>query len=147
MYPLVYLQRAASSHGTGAAERATSHPRAVALLSCRPAQGERMRLDREPATIETSDQESSRHDIGAKVRAVTQPATSPGPSEAATPVEHRSHAGRAAVVARRRRAALCATRSWCQAAAWAFDGFRVNVPGDEGWYSLAKDAQYGDLAK
>jgi hypothetical protein len=31
--------------------------------------------------------------------------------------------------------------------AWAFDGFRVNVPGDEGWYSLAKDAQYGDLAK
>jgi hypothetical protein len=32
-------------------------------------------------------------------------------------------------------------------AAWAFDGFRVNVPGDEDWYSLAKDAQYGDLAK
>jgi hypothetical protein len=32
-------------------------------------------------------------------------------------------------------------------AAWAFDGFRVNVPAEPGWYSLAKDAQYGDLAK
>jgi hypothetical protein len=32
-------------------------------------------------------------------------------------------------------------------ATWAFDGFRVNVPGEPGWYSLAKDAQYGDLAR
>jgi hypothetical protein len=32
-------------------------------------------------------------------------------------------------------------------AAWAFEGFRVTVPDDEGWYSLAKDAHYADLAK
>jgi hypothetical protein len=32
-------------------------------------------------------------------------------------------------------------------AAWAFDGFRVNVPAEDGWYSVARDAQYADLAK
>lgn len=31
--------------------------------------------------------------------------------------------------------------------AWAFDGFTVTVPAGEGWYSLAKDTQYADLAK
>lgn len=31
--------------------------------------------------------------------------------------------------------------------AWAFEGFRVTVPDDAGWYSLAKDAHYADLAK
>jgi TPR repeat protein len=30
---------------------------------------------------------------------------------------------------------------------WAFDGFIVNVPPDEGWSSLAKDAHYADLTK
>lgn len=32
-------------------------------------------------------------------------------------------------------------------APWAFDGFRVNVPNEEGWYSVARDAHYADLAK
>ena len=32
-------------------------------------------------------------------------------------------------------------------AAWAFDGFRVNIPADDGWYSLAKEARYADLGK
>lgn len=32
-------------------------------------------------------------------------------------------------------------------AAWAFDGFRVNIPPDEGWYSLAKESRYADLGK
>jgi hypothetical protein len=33
------------------------------------------------------------------------------------------------------------------AMAWAFDGFVVTIPGGSGWYSLAKDARYADLAK
>src|SRR4030095_4518856 len=32
-------------------------------------------------------------------------------------------------------------------AAWAFDGFVVNTPAGDGWYSLAKDAHYGELTK
>ena len=32
-------------------------------------------------------------------------------------------------------------------AAWAFDGFRVNIPADDGWYSLAKESRYADLGK
>ena len=32
-------------------------------------------------------------------------------------------------------------------AAWAFDGFRVNIPADQGWYSLAKESRYADLGK
>jgi len=30
---------------------------------------------------------------------------------------------------------------------WAFDGFLVIIPPDEGWSSLAKDAHYADLTK
>ncbi len=32
-------------------------------------------------------------------------------------------------------------------AAWAFDGFAVNTPADDGWYSLAKDAHFAELTK
>jgi len=32
-------------------------------------------------------------------------------------------------------------------APWAFDGFVVNSPADDGWYSLAKDTHYAELAK
>jgi TPR repeat protein len=30
---------------------------------------------------------------------------------------------------------------------WSFDGFLVTMPTDEGWFSIAKDAHYADLAK
>ena len=30
---------------------------------------------------------------------------------------------------------------------WAFDGFVITIPRGEGWYSLAKDPRYADLAK
>lgn len=30
---------------------------------------------------------------------------------------------------------------------WAFEGFRITIPDDAGWYSLAKDAHYADLAR
>ena len=30
---------------------------------------------------------------------------------------------------------------------WAFDGFVVTIPGGAGWYSLAKDLHYADLAR
>jgi len=32
-------------------------------------------------------------------------------------------------------------------AVWAFDGFLLNMPGDSGWYSTAKDGHYADLSK
>ncbi len=32
-------------------------------------------------------------------------------------------------------------------APWAFDGFVVNTPADDEWYSLAKDAHYAELTK
>jgi TPR repeat protein len=31
--------------------------------------------------------------------------------------------------------------------AWTFDGFAITVPDDAGWYSLAKDQNYADLAR
>ncbi len=30
---------------------------------------------------------------------------------------------------------------------WAFDGFVVSIPAEDGWYSLAKDAHYAELTK
>ena len=30
---------------------------------------------------------------------------------------------------------------------WAFDGFLVSMPNDNGWYSTAKDWRYADLSK
>jgi TPR repeat protein len=32
-------------------------------------------------------------------------------------------------------------------APWGFDGFSVNIPADNGWYSLEKDAHHAELAK
>src|SRR5262249_29628003 len=32
-------------------------------------------------------------------------------------------------------------------APWGFDGFVVNIPADDGWYSLAKDTHYAMLVK